>query len=129
MKLARIARSISIIFTCFALCLCNIPLVNARTITIDASNSPTGDVVPPPPSPNIVNILEGAVVSGDVYGGDGAGNTINVSGGSIAGDVVGGSYTSTTAGTTITGSNNVNISGGAMDRKFKLHVGHESSRT
>jgi hypothetical protein len=91
--------------------LCNIPLVHAGTNTIDTSNSPTGDVVPPPGGPNVVNILEGAVVTGNVFGSSEPviDNTINVSGGSIAGDVIGGLY-----GGTIVGSNNVNVSGGAI---------------
>jgi hypothetical protein len=113
MNLTHLIRSISIICTCSALCLCNISLVHAGTITIDALNSPIGDVFPPIGPPNLVEILAGAVVEGSVYGNDLSepvtGNTINVSGGSIAGDVVGGSYIGNT-----TGSNSVNISGGAI---------------
>lgn len=141
MKLTSIARSIGIICTCSALCLCNIPLVHAGTITINDANSPVDYVIPPPGSPNIVNILEGAVVGAGLSLPEGitlgvighdlservTGNTINVSGGSISGDVVGGSYLGN-----ITGSNNVNISGGAIGGNiYGIHTvdGHISEST
>jgi hypothetical protein len=131
MKLARLTRAVGITCTFCSLCLCNIPLVHAESITIDAFNSPTGDVIPPSPPPYVVNILEGAVVVGDVYGNNPSepvtGNTINISGGSMAGDVLGGTYQGT-----VSGSNNVNISGGVIGGDVygsKTLIGHISDST
>lgn len=122
---SRLLRSIGIICTCAALCLCNIPLVQAESIVID--DIYPGNVFCSGPGPHEVTIETGAVVSGNVFGYDpldpNTGNTVNVNGGTITGGVyVGASPVDpidnefnmtggTIAGDVIVGAGTGNISG------------------
>lgn len=88
---SRLLRSIGIICTCAALCLCNIPLVQAESIVID--DIYPGNVFCSGPGPHEVTIETGAVIGspGNVFGYSGVepntGNTVGVNGGTITGGV------------------------------------------